>query len=98
MRKFTLALYLLWLLVPTVSIPAAGPLDGGFEVRSAFVVFDRGVLQLNVHVQYPVNDRIRSALQDGVTLAFDLELHITRHRRLWWNDAVLETMLRRELT
>ena len=98
MRKFTLALCLLWLLVPTVSNPAAGPLDGEFEVRAAFVVIDRGVLQLNVHVQYPVNDRIRSALQDGVTLAFDLELNITRHRRLWWNAAVLETTLRRELT
>ncbi|HEV7985367.1 MAG TPA: DUF4390 domain-containing protein [Steroidobacteraceae bacterium] len=99
MRKFTIALcLLLWLVVPRVSIPAAGPLDGEFEVRSAFVVIDRGVVQLNVHVQYPVNERIRSALQDGVTLAFDLELNITRHRRLWWNAGVLETTLRRELT
>ena len=78
MRKFTIALcLLLWLVVPRVSSPAAGPLDGEFEVRSAFVVIDHGVLQLNVHVQYPVNDRIRSALQDGVTLAFDLGLNIT---------------------
>ena len=77
---------------------AAGPLDGDFQIRSAFVVIDRGVLQLNVHVQYPINERIRSALQDGVTLAFDLELNITRHRRLWWNAGVLEMTMRRELT
>jgi len=98
-RNLTIALLLLaWLIVPRAAVPAAGPLDGEFEVRSAFVVIDRGVVQLNVHVQYPVNDRIRSALQDGVTLAFDLELTITRHRRLWWNAAVLEMTLRRELT
>jgi len=77
---------------------ASGPLDGEFQVRSAFVVIDRGVLQLNVHVQYPINDRIRSALQDGVTLAFDLELNITRHRHLWRNAGVLDMTLHRELT
>jgi uncharacterized protein DUF4390 len=80
------------------SLGAAGPLDGDFQIHSAFVVIDRGVLQLNVHVQYPINDRIRSALQDGVTLAFDLELNITRHRRLWWNAGVLDMTLHRELT
>ena len=99
MRRLIIALVLLpCLLVPRLSIPAAGPLDGEFEVRSAFIVIDRGVLQLNVHVQYPVNDRIRSALQDGVTLAFDVELNITRHRRLMWNAGVLEMTLHRELT
>ena len=62
------------------------------------MVVDHGVLQLNAHVQYPVNDRIRSALQDGVTLAFDMDLNITRHRRFWWNASVLDMTLRRELT
>jgi hypothetical protein len=88
---------LLWLGMP-LAWGAAGPLDGDFQIRSAFVVIDRGVLQLNVHVQYPINDRIRSALQDGVTLAFDLELNITRHRRFWLNAGVVDMTLRRELT
>ena len=86
-----------WLATPRLWA-AAGPLDGDFQIRSAFVVIERGVMQLNVHVQYPINERIRSALQDGVTLAFDLECNVTRHRRLWWNAAVLEMSLRRELT
>jgi hypothetical protein len=86
-----------WLVVPRLWA-ASGPLDGDFQIRSAFVVIERGVLQLNVHVQYPINERIRSALQDGVTLAFDLELNVTRHRRLWLNAGVLEMTLRRELT
>ena len=77
---------------------AAGPLDGDFEVRSAFIVVERGVLQLNAHVQYPVNELIRGALQDGVTLAFDLDLNISRRRRFWPNAHLLDMTLRRELT
>jgi hypothetical protein len=102
MRKLSIVLAAVlalsfWLGAPRLWA-AAGPLDGDFQIRSAFVVIDRGVMQLNVHVQYPINERIRSALQDGVTLAFDLELNVTRHRRLWWNAGVLEMTLRRELT
>lgn len=77
---------------------AAGPLSGELEVRSAFVVVDHGVLQLSAHVQYPENEPIRTALQDGVTLAFDLEVTMSRHRRLWFNATELEMTLRRELT
>jgi hypothetical protein len=98
MRRFAFALGLvLWLIAPR-SPCATGPLDGEFQIRSAFIVVDRGVLLLNVHVQYPSNERIRAALQDGVTLAFDVQLNITRHRRLWWNASVLDMTLRRELT
>lgn len=102
MRKLSIvlaaALALCCALVAPRLMAAAGPLDGEFQIRSAFVVIDRGVLQLNVHVQYPINERIRSALQDGVTLAFDLELNVTRHRRLWLNAGVLEMTKRTELT
>jgi hypothetical protein len=76
----------------------AGPLAGDFQVRSAFVVVDHGVLQLSAHVEYPINDRIRGALRDGVTLAFDLDVSISRHRRLWLDATLLEMTLRRELT
>jgi hypothetical protein len=61
-------------------------------------VVDHGVLQLSAHIDYPINDRIRSALRDGVTLAFDMEVTISRHRRLWFDGTVLDSTLRRELT
>jgi len=96
--NFAITLGLLCALAVPSANGAAGPLDGDFQILSAFVVVDRGVLQLNVHVQYPLNDRIRSALQDGVTLAFDVELNITRHRRFWMNANVVDMTLRRELT
>ncbi|HWW19267.1 MAG TPA: DUF4390 domain-containing protein, partial [Steroidobacteraceae bacterium] len=91
----------LLLLVGLATVPAAraaGPLAGELEIRSAFVVVDHGVLQLSAHIQYPINDRIRAALQEGVTLAFDLDVTISRHRRLWFNAGELEMTLRRELT
>ena len=62
------------------------------------MVVDHGELQLSAHIGNPIRDRIRSALRDGVTLAFDLEISISRHRRLWLDATVLETTLRRELT
>ena len=96
--RFGIALGLLAWLAVSPGGRAGGPLDGEFQVRSAFVVLERGVLQLNAHVQYPVNDRIRDALQDGVTLAFDLDLDISRHRRLWFDAHVVDMTLRRELT
>jgi hypothetical protein len=80
------------------SANSAGPLSGELEIRSAFVVVDHGVLQLSAHIQYPIAERIRSALQDGVTLAFDLDVTISRHRRLWFNTTELEMTVRRELT
>jgi hypothetical protein len=91
-------LLLLVSLATAVTVQGAGPLAGELEIRSAFVVVEHGVLQLSAHIQYPINDRIRSALQEGVTLAFDLDVTISRHRRLWFNATELEMTLRRELT
>jgi hypothetical protein len=88
-------------LLLSLGTPAAwpeGPLDGEFEIHSAFIVVEQGVLKLNAHVQYPLTEPIRSALRDGVTLAFDLDLNMSRHRRLWLNATVLDMTLRRELT
>jgi hypothetical protein len=96
--RFGLALALLLCTAPPQPARAAGPLDGDFEIHSAFVVVDRGVLQLNAHVQYPINESISNALHDGITLAFDLDVTINRKRRLWFDSTVLEMTLRRELT
>lgn len=85
------------LLIPTLSLPE-GQLDGAFEILSAYIALDHSVVQLNARMQYPNSQRIRTALQDGVSLAFDLQVVITRHRRLWFDATELDTTLRRELT
>jgi hypothetical protein len=94
----TLAAGLGMLLLVLGCARAAGELEGELEIHSAYVVIDHGVVQLNAHIQYPLNDSIRAALQDGVTLAFDLEVSLTRHRRLWFNAGVLDLAVHRELT
>jgi len=81
----------------STAAPAA-VLDGTFEVRTAYLAVDEGVYQLNVRTEYPVNEEIRKALTDGVTLYFDLEARVDRYRRLWLDATVVEVTLRRELS
>ena len=76
----------------------ANPLGGTFEVSSASVVNRRGVWELSAQVRYPLNERIRDALHDGITLSFDLEVAVTRQRRLWFDADVLKLDVRRDLS
>lgn len=89
-----------WLLCAAICgwASAAGPLDGEFEIRNATAVFNQGVVELSAEVRYPLTEPIRTALRDGVTLTFDLELGISRERRLWFAADVMELNLRRELS
>jgi hypothetical protein len=92
-------LLLTMLLLAGVARPAAGAvLDGVFEVRSAYLTVDEGVYQLNVRTEYPVNEEIRRALTDGVTLYFDIDARVERSRRLWFDATLVELTVRRELS
>jgi hypothetical protein len=75
----------------------ADVLDGVLEVRSAYVNTDQGVFQLYARIAYPVNDDIRAALKDGLTLTFDLDVVVSRERRFWVDETVAEYTLKREL-
>ena len=86
-----------------VALGAAGvlhadALDGVLEVRSAFVNVDKGVFLLHARIEYPVSPSIASALKDGVTLTFDLDVRVDRDRRFWFNANIVDLTLRRELT
>ena len=83
----------------SAAVPArADALDGLLEVRSAYAVPENGVFQLFARVAYPVNDDIRAALKDGLTLTFDLDVVVSRERRFWLDEGVAEYTLRRELS
>jgi hypothetical protein len=75
----------------------ADALDGLLEVRSAYVTVEDGVFQLFARVAYPVNDDIRAALKDGLTLSFNLDVVVSRERRFWMDSTVAEYSLKREL-
>jgi len=55
------------------------------------------VFQLFARVAYPVNDDIRAALKDGLTLSFDLDVVVSRERRFWIDETIAEYTLKREL-
>jgi len=76
----------------------ADALDGILEVRSAYVNVDKGVFLLHARVEYPVSPAIRGALQDRITLIFDLDVRVDRDRHLWFNANIVDLTLRRELT
>ena len=90
-----LAAVVLFAFSGTLALAAA--LDGVLEVSSAYVNFDQGVIQLYARVEYPLNPAIKEALQDGVTLTFDVEARVDRVRRLWFDSNVVDLTLRREL-
>jgi hypothetical protein len=72
-------------------------LDGLLEVRTAYAQPENGVYNLFARIAYPVNDDIRAALKDGLTLTFDLDVVVSRERRLWLNETIAEYTLKREL-
>jgi len=77
---------------------AEDPLDGELEIRSAYAVPSRGVIMLSARVAYPGSDLLSASLKDGVTLSFDLECILTRHRRFWFDAEAVELVRHRELT
>ena len=99
-RAHQLLALLLSVLAVVTAAPAAraDALDGLLEVRSAYVSVEEGVFQLFARVAYPVNDDIRAALKDGLTLTFDLDVVVNRERRFWMDETVEELKLQRELS
>jgi len=76
----------------------ADALDGLLEVSSAYATPENGVYNLFARIAYPVNDDIRAALKDGLTLTFDLDVVVSRERRFWMDEGVAEYTLKRELS
>jgi hypothetical protein len=84
--------------VATVSAVRGDALDGLLEVRSAYTLTEQSTLQLYANVVYPVNDDIRAALKDGLTLTFDLDVVVSRERRFWMDETIWEYSLKHELS
>ena len=59
---------------------------------------DNAVFLLHARIEYPDNPEIRDALRDGITLSFELDTRVERHRRLWFDADVVALTLRRELS
>jgi hypothetical protein len=77
---------------------AEDPLDGELEIRSAYAVPSHGVIMLSARVAYPGSELLTASLKDGVTLSFDLECIVTRHRRFWFDAEAVSLVRHQELT
>ena len=76
----------------------SSPIKDALEIQSGFVNVVNGVYQLQVRVRYPMNDEDLRALQQGVSLFYDVYLEVTRERRFWTAANVVNLSLRRELS
>jgi len=85
-------------LTGTAQVHGEDPLDGELEIRSAYAVPNHGVIMLSASVAYPSSERLIASLKDGVTLSFDLECIVTRHRRMWFDAQTVDLVRHRELT
>jgi hypothetical protein len=72
--------------------------NDALEIQSGFVNVVNGVYQLQVRVSYPMNDEDLRALQQGVSLFYDVDLEVTRERRFWMPASIVNLSLRRELS
>lgn len=59
-----------------------------FGVRTAYAQLVEGVYVLNARLQLPLNERVRTALNDGVPLTVVLELEVSRARHYWVDETV----------
>ena len=86
------------LLIAAATVHADDPLDGELEIRSAYAVPSHGVIMLSVRVGYPRSNLLGATLKDGVTLSFDLECTVSRHRRLWFDAEAVSLLRHSELS
>ena len=100
-NRFTLvrlAVATLPLLAAAAAVRADEPLDGDLEIRSAYAVPSHGVIMLSARVSYPRNELLSATLRDGVTLSFDLECVVSRHRRFWLDAEAVSLVRHTELS
>ena len=86
------------LMLAGTAVRADDPLDGELEIRSAYALPSHGVITLTARVIYPQSDLLMASLKDGVTLSFDLECSVSRHRRMWFDAEAVDLVRHRELS
>jgi hypothetical protein len=69
-----------------------------FTVQSAVATVRNGVYELDARVIFPLNDDVRSALDNGATVKLALQAVVHRQRRYWFDKELVDVTLRRELT
>jgi hypothetical protein len=68
-----------------------------FQVDSTWVNVRGAVFEVNARVLYPQDERLRSALESGATVHFDLQAVVEKKSRYWFDNTMVDVTLRRAL-
>jgi hypothetical protein len=83
------------LLLPLVAAEPARAADP--KVESAWVNVRGAVFEVNARTGFPADKRVRTALESGVTIDFDLQAVVEKQNRYWFNTTLVDVILRRSL-
>jgi len=97
-RHLPALLAALLMLAAQCGVAWAAESDDRLAVQTAYVNVRGGVFELNARAVYPLNDDIRTALADGVTINIEMQTQVHRRRRLWFDSTLVDVTLRRELS
>jgi len=79
---------------------AAAPLHAaeGIEVQAASVALRDSTLEFSVRAEFPVDDKMRAALEAGATVDIEFEAILDRRNDFWFDSQILEASYLRELS
>lgn len=86
------------MLLPLAAVGQARASTENFQVSSAWVNVKDSVFEVNARVDYPPEDRVREALDAGLSIHFDLECVVEARSRYWFDDTMVEVVFRRSLS
>jgi hypothetical protein len=89
------ALFASLLLLPLVAVEPACAADP--KVDSAWVNVRGAVFEVNARTVFPADGRVRTALESGVTIDFELQAVVEKENRYWLNTTLVDVILRRSL-
>jgi hypothetical protein len=92
-----LVLVLVALLLPAAS-QAQDSRKGRIEVRSAYTVREDNVYFLIARIDYRLSREAQEALANGVALNIELQINLSRTRRLMWDAGVASLRQRYQLS
>jgi hypothetical protein len=92
LRTGLIALFLL----PLAAADTA-PGASEFHVDSTWVNVRGAVFEVNARIVYPLDERVRGALESGATVYYDLQAVIEKQSRYWFDTTLVDVILRRAL-
>lgn len=71
-----------------IALLAAPAWAAQFEIQRAVARVDEGVYRLNANIDYQLSVPVRDALNNGVALAFEMQVDILQEREVLWNTVL----------